>query len=360
MNRITAVRHTPVALPLQRRIVSSVRCTDTVLNLIVEIDTEEGVTGVSYVAGFTRHKLIATAALVEELGEVVVGHDATAVGPVYERMRSALTLVGSSGISAFALSAIDIAMWDLQGKLRDLPVHRLLGSRRDTLTAYASDGCWLENARTVVAQAASFAADGFKAIKIRLGRQDRDQDLKVLDAVRKEVGTVSLILDVNQGWSRTEAHEYGKRLEQGQVDWLEEPIAADDLDGLALLSRDLAIPLAAGENSYMPEGIRALLDRRAVSVVNPDLQRVGGITGWLRASAIAKDSAVPVAAHLFPEMSVHVMAAAELVGPLEWVGWMAPLLREPLAVEGGRVKVPNTPGLGMTFDVAAVRKHRLD
>jgi len=359
---LTAIRSTAVALPLERRIVSSVRRTDTVINLIVELETNDGATGVSYIAGFSPHKLAATAALIDELGEVLIGSDATAIGSAWDRIRSALTLAGHAGISAFALSAIDIAMWDLQGKLLGAPVHRLLGSRRETLTAYASDGCWLEeDPKTVAREAAQFAASGFRTVKVRLGRSERERDFAVLDAVRQEVGDdLELILDVNQGWSREEARAYGRRLEPYRVRWLEEPLLASDIDGLVMLRRELAVPLAAGENLYLPDGIRALVTAQAVSVINPDLQRIGGITGWIRASAIAEAWSVPVAAHLFPEISVHVMAAAELIGPLEWVSWMTPLLEQPLRIEKGTVKVPTGPGLGMTFNKDAVRAHRLD
>lgn len=360
--RVRDIGATVVAVPVKHRIVSSVRDTDHVINVLVEVATDEGLTGVSYIAGFTRHKAAAIVAMLADLAEVVRGHDATQTGALWDRMWAACTLSGHTGLAIFALSAIDIALWDLQGKALHAPLHRLLGTRRTHLAAYASDGCWLHDDPTRVAEeAAGFAAAGFGAVKIRFGRRDPARDLAALDATRRAVGDdIAIMVDVNQGWSRERAHQYGRRLADWNVAWLEEPLVAEDVAGLAELRHALTTPITAGENAYMTDGIRALIEQGAVTTVMPDLQRIGGVTGWLTASALAEAWRLPLTSHLFPEVSVHLLAASRAAGRLESVTWLHPLVQEPLVVRDGGVDVPERPGLGIAFDPEAVKQYRLD
>lgn len=361
MVRIRAIETTVVAVPARYPIRSAVRVADRVINVLIEIQTDEGASGIAYVAGFTPQKAAATVAMVADLAEVVRGQDATQLGALWDRMWTASTLSGHAGIAMFALSAIDIALWDLHGKLLSAPLHRLLGTRRTALPAYASDGCWLhDDPALVAAEAVGFAEAGFRTIKIRFGRADPADDLATLAAVRRAVGpAVELFVDVNQGWGRERARRYGRRLGEWAVGWLEEPLAAEDVAGLAALRGALTTPLTAGENAYGLDGLRALVEAGAVSTLMPDLQRIGGITGWVAANALAEAWRVPITSHLFPEISVHLLAASRMAGPLEFVTWAAPLLEEPLTARDGAVTAPERPGLGIAFDRAAVARYRL-
>lgn len=359
---IRRIGKTIVSIPVAHRVVSCVRDTDRVVYILVEVETDVGEIGVSYVAGFSRHTALAVCALLDELESVLAGADATALGATWDRMWNACTLIGHTGLGAFAISAIDIALWDLQGKLLGAPLHRLLGSRRTSLPAYASDGCWLQpDPARVADEAAAFAAQGFRAVKVRCGRPEIERDLATLDAVRRAVGHgVEILIDVNQGWTRERARLAGRQLADRRVAWLEEPLAAEDIAGLAELRRLLPVSIVAGENAYLPAGIGTLLDAGAVSRVMPDLQRVGGITGWVRASALAERAHVPLTSHLYPEVSAHLLAASRTAGPLEWVSWLTPILEQPLVPDDGVVQVPQAPGIGIAFDPAAVRRFRLD
>ena len=362
MVRIRAIETIVVSVPARYPIRSAVRVADRVINVLVEVQTDAGPSGVAYVAGFTPQKAAATVAMIADLAEGLRGQDATQIGALWDRMWVACTLSGHTGIAMFALSAIDIALWDLQGKLLGAPVHRLLGTRRTTLPAYASDGCWLHDApETVAAEAVGFVEAGFRTVKIRFGRPDSERDLATLAAVRKEVGpAIEIYVDVNQGWGRERACRYGARLTEWAVGWLEEPLAAEDVAGLAAVRGALATPITAGENAYGLDGLRALLDVGAVGTLMPDIQRIGGITGWIAASALCEAARVPITSHLFPEVSVHLLAASRLPGPLEFVTWAAPLLAEPLATREGTITVPERPGLGFAFEPAAVAHYRLD
>jgi mandelate racemase len=363
MTRIRGLRSTIVSVPAPRRIISSVRDTTHVINVLVELDTDDGLTGISYVAGFTRHKARATCCLLEELGDAITGLPPDDIGGVWDRMWSVLTLVGHAGLPVFALSAIDIALWDLRGKRAGVPLYELLGgARHPRLAAYASDGCWLSNdVERVVEDAEGFVARGFSALKVRFGRTDPEDDLAVLRAVRHAVGDgVAIMVDVNQGWTPERVRSCGTALADCPVRWLEEPLPAEDLVGLAALRRDLPFELASGECAYLPAGVEALVSAGAVSVVMPDLQRVGGVTGWLHAREIAEAAGLLLSPHLFPEINVHLLATCAEPGPLEWVSWAQPLLEEPLSVKAGAVAPPNRPGLGIRFDRSAVRGMQLE
>lgn len=360
--RIRSASATAVSLPVRHRVVSSVRDTDHVIYVLVRISTDAGVEGSSYVAGFTRHKAAAIRRMVLDLEEVIVGCDAAGTGAVWDRMWRASTLAGHAGLSIFALSAIDLALWDIQGKLLRVPLHRLLGTRRHSVPAYASEACWLqESALAVANEAAGSVDEGFTAVKMRFGRADPKRDIEALAEVRSAVGgDVTVLVDVNQGWSRHRAYEVGRRLAEYNVGWLEEPLPAADIEGLAELRRALPVSIAAGENAYVLEGVRALLEHHAVSVLTPDLQRVGGVTGWIRAAALAEAWHVPITSHLFTEVSIHLLAAARSTALLEWVTWLTPILVRPLERNGGVVPVPDLPGLGIEFDPIAVKRYTLE
>lgn len=357
--RIRRADHRLVSVPAPYRIVSSVRDTAEQLFVLLDVTTDEGLVGRAYVSAFSRRRGRAIRELLDELGEAVLGMDAVDTDAAWSRMWESSRLIGHSGLSAFAISAFDVALWDLKATAAGVPLCALLGSRRARLPAYASDGCWLEDSRSVAAQAERFVAEGFAAVKMRFGRSDPNDDLRALDAVRRAVGDgVDVLVDVNQGWDRERARTYGTRLPELGVRWFEEPLPTEDVSGLAELRRTLPLDIVAGENAYMPAGAMELLGPPAIDVLMPDIQRIGGVTGWVRTRVLAHERAIPLASHLFPEVSVHLLAA-ESSGALEWVSWLSPLLEEPIEIQGGYALVPDRPGIGLRFDEAAVRVHEV-
>lgn len=356
---IRQLRHRLVSVPVPYRILSSVRDTGEQLFVLVEVATDEGLVGHAYLSAFSRRRGIAIRALLDELGDQLAGIDSCDTEAAWSRMWESSRLIGHSGLAAFAISAIDVALWDLKAQAQQRPLHSLVGLQRDRLPTYASDGCWLDTEQRVAEQAERFAADGFPAVKMRFGRRDPAADLAALAAVRKAVGAgVDVLVDVNQGWDLDRARKYGARLQEFGVRWFEEPLPTEDVAGMAVLAEVLPLDIVAGENAYMPAGAKQLIDQRAVDVLMPDLQRIGGVTGWMRTRALAQESGVPLAAHLFPEVSVHLMAA-EPAGAVEWVSWLSPLLEEPLQVCDGMVAVPTRPGIGLCFSESAVRAHEV-
>ena len=199
-------------------------------------------------------------------------------------------------------------------------------------------------------------------MKLRLGRPDAREDLDVLKAVRKAIGPgVRLMVDFNQGLTVAEALKRGRMIgAEGSVDWIEEPIRADDFSGCARLARELATPIQIGENFMGPEQMVQAIAAGACDYVMPDAERIGGVTGWMRAAALAQGAGLEMSSHLFPEVSAHLLAATPTCQFLEYVDWANVLLQEPLEIADGHALIPRRPGNGMSWDDSAVVRYRID
>lgn len=357
--RVTELRAATVAVPVARRIVSRVRDTDTVLNVLVWLVTDAGLTGSAYVAGFTLGGARAVRAVLADLTPLVLGQPVEDWAAVLRALWSATRLLGHGGLATFAVSAIEMALWDLRAQAAGLPLARLLGATRVSVPAYASGGLWLTGEATLAHDAEAFAAAGFGAMKLRVGRVDPAADIAAARLVRAIVGdTITLFVDANQGLTVAGAIELGQALAaEAGVSWLEEPVGADDLAGHAAVAEALAVPVASGENRYRAGGLEALLAAGGADVLMPDPQRVGGVSGWLEAAELARRFGRPLTPHLFPEIGVHLVAATPAATWVEWMPWAEPLLAEPLSVRRGLAYVPEIPGAGMAFNDEAVRRY---
>jgi len=185
--------------------------------------------------------------------------------------------------------------------------------------------------------------------------------LAALDAVRRAVGDdMHLMVDFNQGLTLSEALQRCHLIDDHGLAWIEEPIVYDNIDGYAQLAQELRTPLQIGENFYGPREMHKALQRKACDLVMPDFMRIGGVTGWLRAAAIAGAAGVPVSTHLYPEVAAHVMRVTETAHWLEWQDWADPILEEPFKVEGGNLVIPGRPGVGLRWNEAAVKRYRYE
>lgn len=357
--RVAQLDVTIVAVPSRYPIESAIRSTHEIVNVLLLVLTEDGAHGSAYVAGFTRGQARAVRAMLEEFSPIVVGREASELAAVWRELRRACRLMDRGGPGVAAISAIDMALWDLKAKSLGEPLHALLGTVRHRLPVYASDGCWLSpDPDEVASQAQAFVRDGFTAVKVRVGRQNPADDLAVVQAVRDLVGDdVGVLVDANQGWSRSTARRCGRALIEMGVDWLEEPVPVEDVDGLALIQQDLPVRVVSGESVHYPHDVLRLVQAGAVSMVMPDLQRIGGVTGWIQAAAIAEAAGVDITSHLFPEVSAHLLAASAGAGPLEHVSWMDPFVEQPITVVDGMASLPDAPGTGLEFDWSALKEH---
>jgi mandelate racemase len=356
--KITGFRTRAVSVPAQYPVVSSVRATSQIEFVLLDVDSDEGVSGISYVQAFNRYGCQAVQQCLYLLEQVAAGRtirDAADIEQLGQSLWSAVKLLGQQGLAAFAVSMIDIALWDMLGKRRGLPVCSLLGGSLRSLNAYCSEGMWLVSPQEAAEQAASFAERGFTRMKMRLGRGSESEDIQAVREVRAAIGgTHKLMADVNQGWTVEHTLHMGDRLEPFGLAWLEEPIDAEDDEGHAKLTSSLTIPIATGENLYRLRSTRRYLRMNAAAIYTPDLQRIGGITGWRQLQHDFEAAGAAYSVHLFPEYAVHLLAAADADterGPgLEWMSWASALFQQPLQCIDGKVEVPDRPGFGMEWD----------
>jgi mandelate racemase len=324
--------------------------------LLVDLETDEGVTGRAYVFGYTAAGTRAIAGLVAEAVEAVAGQPAApaVLGP---RLARRYALLGVAGPVRMALSALDMALWDALAVAAGLPLATLLGAAPRAVPAYDSRGLGLKPPGELAAEAERLAARGLGAIKLRLGHPTLDEDLAALRAVRGAVPDgLPILTDYNQALDGPEALRRGRALEAEGVGWLEEPIRHDDYLGAATVAAALDLPIQIGENFNGPEAMAAALDAGACDLVMPDASRIGGVTGWMQAAGIAAAQGVPMSSHLMPEVSAHLLAATPTAHWLEYVDWADAILTEPLVIKDGRVLVPDRPGTGIVWDEAAVAR----
>ncbi|HEX4252041.1 MAG TPA: enolase C-terminal domain-like protein, partial [Pseudonocardia sp.] len=203
-------------------------------------------------------------------------------------------------------------------------------------------------------------AEGFHAIKMRLGRPSAGDDLAAVRAVRAAIAPdVTLMADYNQALGLPSALDRCRTLDDEGLSWIEEPVRHDDYAASAQLAAALRTPVQLGENFAGPRALALALEHGACDLVMPDLDRIGGVTGWQAAAALADVAGMPVSSHLFPEVSVHLLAATPTAHWLEYVDWAAPLLLEPLRIVGGVATPPDRPGNGLEWDTAAVTRYRI-
>jgi mandelate racemase len=352
---IRGVRARAVDVPLQRPLQTSGGLVKTAPLVLIDLETEEGVTGCSYVFCYTPIALKPVAQLISNLEEVVRDH-ALAPFEIERSLQGRFRLLGPQGLAGLALAGLDMAAWDALGKACGMPLVRLLGGEPRPVRAYNSCGLGIIGSDRAAAEAEELVAPGFTAIKVRLGYRDLQTDLAVVHAVRDAVGEdVLLMADYNQSLSVPEAMTRIRRLDDERLFWIEEPTLADDYLGHAAIRGEARTPIQIGENWWGPHDMSKALAAGASDFVMPDVTKIGGITGWLRAAALAEAGGLPMSSHLFPEFSAHLLAVTPTCHWLEYVDWAVPILREPLKLEGGHVVPSNAPGVGMSWDEEAVR-----
>jgi mandelate racemase len=323
--------------------------------------TEEGIVGRSYLEPYTIRTMRYLVPALHDFGEMLKGRT-LAPFDLYDLARRSLHFVGYQGLSQIAVSGLDMAAWDALAKAADMPLCVFLGGSPGPVRAYNSNGLWLREPQAVAEEALELRDEGsFSGLKLRLGRERARDDLATLEAVRKAVGEdMHLMVDFNQGLHLGEALERCHAIDDLGLAWIEEPIVYDNFDGYAQLAADLKTPIQIGENFYCPRDLHRALQMKACDFVMPDFMRIGGVTGWLRAAAIAGAAGIPMSTHLYPEVAAHVMRVTETAHWLEWQDWADPILRRPYEVKDGMLHIPDAPGVGLEWDEDAVEAHRAD
>jgi L-alanine-DL-glutamate epimerase-like enolase superfamily enzyme len=353
----TRVLSTPADNPL---VVGLPAPTDTREFVALELGTDQGLVGIG-LTFFGGALTPALASAADALARLAIGEDPTRVEAIAARLRRAAAGAGPAGILTLALSAIDMACWDLRGKAVGQSVSALLGGLRDRVPTYASGALMRPHPIDYLAKAGPRLRDqGFRQMKMQCGSEPTvAASVERVRVVREAIGPdVDLMCDINQLWSVTHAVEVGRRVEPYQLYWLEDPVAHDDYAGLARVADALATPIAAGEYHYGIVPFRHLLEARSVDVVMIDLVRVGGITQWMKVAGMAEAFNLPVVSHLLPEIHVHLVAAVPNGLTVEYMPWSLRLFEETPAIEQGQLVVPAKPGLGLAFDRKALERYR--
>jgi L-alanine-DL-glutamate epimerase-like enolase superfamily enzyme len=304
--------------------------------------------------GYTYADASAAQLIERKLRPVIEGTDATAVAASWDAMVAAVRNFGRPGIAASAISAIDVALWDLKARLLELPLVRLLGAAREAVPVYASGGFTSYSSDELVQQLAGWVAAGIPRVKMKVGRRP-DEDLERVRAARKAIGPdAELFVDANGAYDRKRAHAFAEAFARERVSWFEEPVSSDDLEGLRLL-RDNApagLEVSAGEYGYDPWYFRRMLEAGAVDVLQADATRCLGITGFIRAAALAEAHHVPLSAHTAPALHAHACCALSVVRHLEWFHDHVRIERllfdgAPEPVDGLLRAAFDRPGLGL-------------
>ena len=356
MMKIRGVRARAVAAPMKRPLATSTGTVGEAALLLLDLETDAGITGRSYLFGLGRHNLAPIGKLVEAMAAMVQG-DAVAPLDLERKLRARYTLLGVHNIVLFAMSGIDMAAWDALARAHEVPLASLLGAAPRPIPAYNSNGLGILPLKDLEREAAELVAEGFGAVKLRLGRAEAGEDLQALKAVKKQIGPkVTLMVDFNQALTAAEAIRRGRMIDdEGGICWIEEPVRADDFAGCARVAREVATPIQIGENFMGPEQMAQALAAGACDYAMPDAQRIGGVTGWLRAAALAQGAGVEMSSHLFPEVSAHLLAATPTCHWLEFVDWAGPVVEEPLRVKDGFVFPPPS----LSWNEKAVQKYLL-
>jgi L-alanine-DL-glutamate epimerase-like enolase superfamily enzyme len=357
-------------------------------SLLVEVETDAGITGIGEagVGGGSAAHVVE-----HQLRPLLLGEDPLLIEGLWQKMFARTRQFGRRGIVMNALSGVDIALWDIAGKVARMPVYRLLGACRDRVEAYASGGFYQEgkSADDLAGEAEGYRAQGFRGMKMKIGRNpstqthlrhlaansrlcevEPEEDIARVAAVRKALGPkAKLMVDANCAWSPAMAIEMGRALEPYRLYWIEEPVATDDIDGSARVAAALATPVAGYETEIGLYGFRELIARGAVDIVQPDLAWSGGFSECRRIAALAQAHHLMVAPHAFAgavllAASLHFAAATPNALALEFDrnpnGLRDELLKEPFQIDAdGTIPLPERPGLGIELDPAALARYRL-
>jgi L-alanine-DL-glutamate epimerase-like enolase superfamily enzyme len=329
---------------------------------IARIRTDAGIEGLGYALAFGGGGVEAIHAYLDtRLAPLLRGEDPLFVERLWERMFRADRGIRRQGIAAYAVSAVDIALWDIVGKAAGLPLYKLWGAYTDRVPAYGSGGWARYGTKEVVAEAERYAAQGCAYYKMKIHDPDPRVNRERVVAVKQALGAgVRLMVDVNQKLDAAGAIRQARLLEDLDLVWYEEPVIADDVEACAEVARAIAIPVATGENAYTRYEFRELIARRAARYLMPDVCRANGFSETMRIGRLAAASSALVSPHVVHELSLHVAAALPNAFLVEYMDWApSDLFADMPRCEGGAFVVPDRPGHGVTLAAGAIEKYRI-
>ncbi|MEM7028398.1 MAG: mandelate racemase/muconate lactonizing enzyme family protein [Chloroflexota bacterium] len=327
----------------------------------VRIQTDQGVEGLGYtytvgnIGGAAVHTMIE-----RDLSTVLLDAEPRRIEQLWEKMWWHIHFVGRGGIAAFAMAAVDIALWDLRGKLADEPLWQLLGGHDNRVQAYAGGIDLQFTLDALIKQTEGFLAQGFRAIKMKVGRDNLSEDVSRVKAIREVIGPdVTLMADANMRWTIDQAIRASRQLAVADLFWLEEPIIPDDVAGHARIAKEGVLPIATGENLHTIYEFQQMIVHGGVLFPEPDVANLGGITPWMKVAKLAEAHNLPVTSHGVHDLHVHLLCAIPNASYLEVHGFgLDRFMSNPLSLDNGEAVAPNRPGHGVSFDWDALEAHR--
>jgi len=360
--KITDVQIEAFAWPMRQQFFNSTVSFTRGTMTLVKIETDEGLTGI----GPSYSKPVIHTAI-ETMRPLLIGQDPLNVERLWHTMWVP-KVVGRRGLTTQAISAIDIALWDLRGKIAGLPLHKLLGGYRDRVPAYIAGGYYApdKSIKDLQTEMASYVAQGVKAVKMKIGGMAPAEDAARVKAVRQAIGPdIKLMMDANCAYRAFEAVTFARRVEEHDVSWFEEPVGADDYAGFRRLAETSTIPIAAGENEYTKYGFRDLIASGGISILNPDAKIAGGITEFMKIAALAQAHDLAVSPHGSQEVHTPLAAACPNTLIVEYYPaefdamWGKRYHHTILLDADGMVSPSDLPGLGAEPNYANLNEFRV-
>ena len=350
---ISAVKARAVVTPMARPVKNAFGVIDVAPMVLIDVATDQGVTGRSYLFAYTKLTLKPLMHLVEEIGHDLVGKP-VAPFDLMAAMDAKFRLLGWQGLVGMAVSGLDMAFWDILGRVAGKPVVELLGGSARPIRCYDSYGAVEADADEKALRRT--LEQGFRGIKIKGGDGDAANDERRVRGLRKLLGPdIALMLDFNQSLDPAEAKRRIARLAPYDLTWIEEPVAQENLSGHAEVRETSEIPIQAGENWWFPRGFAEAIAAGASDFIMPDLMKVGGITGWLNVAGQADAASIPMSSHILPEASAHVLAVTPTAHWLEVLDFASAILANPIKITDGTLTARG-PGLGLEWNEAAIAK----
>ena len=323
--------------------------------VLVDVVTDQGAVGHGIVFTYTAAALKATAELVQNLAPLIEG-DELAPAAIEQKLVKRFRLLGTQGLVGMALAGVDMALWDGLARVHNVSLLALLGGTARPVPAYGAVGYdgEVESAKT----AEDWARRGFKGIKAKIGYPTAAEDLAVIRAIRRAVGPeAAVMVDYNQSLTPTDAIERLRHLEGEGLTWIEEPTLAHDYRGHAHISREIRTPIQCGENWWGCRDMQHAIDAGASDYMMPDVMKIGGVTGWMRAATLGDVHSIRLSNHLWPEISTQLLCATPTAHWLEYADWWNPIVNKPLTVEDGMARVDGVIGSGVEWNDEAVSRY---
>ncbi len=354
--KITAIRAKGILAPLAQPHHTASGTVSEAQLVLFEIDCDD-ITGCSYIFAYSPLMLRPMVTFAQSLSDILAG-ETLDPAHLFDALQTRFRILGTTGLVGAVLGGVDMALWDAFAKSKGEPLVRLLGGRARPVPVYESMGM-LEPDETA-RQTDAAKANGVTAFKVKAGHREWFRDVETANILRQSAGDeADILFDYNQAFAPIEAIRRLQMLEEFRLGWIEEPVAAADLDGHAAVRAATSIPVQSGENWWSPAAMKRAFAAGACDYAMIDAMRIGGVTGWLRAAAIADAHKVPLSTHFFPEVSVHLMCVTPTAHLIEWLDVSSTVMCEPLEIRDGCVSPCAEPGIGVAFDRDAVARYQV-